>query len=67
VLGILFLLTLVTVLQRVYHVRRLTRPERAESALERTSGFERTESAPRPLPIEPETGHEPGEPRSGPA
>jgi hypothetical protein len=25
VLGILFLLTLVTVLQRVYHVRRLTR------------------------------------------
>ena len=26
VLGILFLLTLVTVLQRVYHVRRLTRP-----------------------------------------
>lgn len=29
VLGILFLLTLVTVLQRVYHVRRLTRPERA--------------------------------------
>jgi hypothetical protein len=26
-LGVLFLLTLVTVLQRVYHVRRLTRPE----------------------------------------
>jgi hypothetical protein len=25
VLGLLFLLTLVTVLQRVYHVRRLTR------------------------------------------
>jgi len=29
VLGILFLLTLVTVLQRVYHVRRLTRPNSA--------------------------------------
>ena len=39
VLGILFLLTLVTVLQRVYHVRRLTRPE----------------PAPRPQPIEPES------------
>ena len=51
VLGLLFLLTLVTVLQRVYHVRRLTRPGRMESP-------------PRPQPIEPET--EP-EPRSGPA
>jgi len=37
VLGLLFLLTLVTVLQRVYHVRRLTRPL----------------SAPHPRPIEP--------------
>jgi phosphatidylglycerophosphate synthase len=27
VLGVLFILTLVTVLQRVYHVRKLTRPE----------------------------------------
>lgn len=61
VVGLLFLLTLVTVLQRVYHVRRLTRPEQPESATARV------ESAPRPLPIEPETRPEPGEPRSGPA
>jgi CDP-diacylglycerol--glycerol-3-phosphate 3-phosphatidyltransferase len=48
VLGILFLLTLVTVVQRVYHVRRLTRPD-----LE-----------PRPRPIEtgsePDPRSEPG-------
>lgn len=54
VLGLLFLLTLVTVLQRVYHVGRLTRPARADSA-------------PRPQPIEPESGHDPGGHRSGPA
>jgi phosphatidylinositol phosphate synthase len=53
VLGILFLLTLVTVLQRVYHVRRLTRPS----------------SAPHPQAIregpDPSPGPEPGSPGTG--
>ncbi len=43
-LGVLFLLTLVTVLQRVYHVRRLTRPE----------------SQPLPRPIERGSESDPG-------
>lgn len=48
VLGILFLLTLVTVLQRVYHVRRSTQPEAAPHL--------------KPPDGEPETGprHDPG-------
>jgi CDP-diacylglycerol--glycerol-3-phosphate 3-phosphatidyltransferase len=50
VLGILFLLTLVTVLQRVYHVRRLTRPT---STPHPQAIRERPDPGPIPGPGEP--------------
>ena len=53
VLGILFLLTLVTVLQRVYHVRRLTRPN---SAPHPQAIRERPDPGPDPEPGSPGTG-----------
>ena len=59
VLGILFLLTLVTVLQRVYHVRRLTRPTSAphpQAARERPA---------RGPVLEPGEPGEPGSPDTG--
>ena len=56
VLGILFLLTLVTVLQRVYHVRRLTRPTSAPHP-------QAIRERPDPGPV-PEPG-EPGSPDTG--
>jgi CDP-diacylglycerol--glycerol-3-phosphate 3-phosphatidyltransferase len=54
VLGILFLLTLVTVLQRVYHVRRLTRPTSAPhpQAIRERPHIHR-EGGPVPEPGEP--------------
>jgi phosphatidylglycerophosphate synthase len=53
VLGLLFLLTLVTVLQRVYHVRRLTRPI---SAPHPEAFRERPDPGPDPEPGAPGTG-----------
>ena len=53
VLGILFLLTLVTVLQRVYHVRRLTRPNSAPHPQAIREG---PDPGPDPEPGSPGTG-----------
>ena len=66
VLGILFLLTLVTVLQRVYHVRRLTRPSSAPHPQTAPSLIrERPDAGPIPDPGSPGESGEPRSPYTG--